>query len=135
MRTTQRDKRTIWYALYKGVTDVVDSDGNYTGEKSVAYESPVKARMNVSGGRGQAAVEEFGIDNPFTRSAVTDDLTTPFDTDTIFWFGIEPTDSLGNPVAHNYRCTGVAKTINCCTIALAELDVTHEDHHTPIISG
>lgn len=91
--------------------------------------------MNVSGGRGKAAVEEFGIDNPFTRSAVTEDLTTSFDTDTIFWFGINPTDAHGNSVAHNYRCTGVARTINSCTIALAELDVTHEDHSTPIISG
>ena len=134
MRTTQRDKRTIWYALYKGFTDMTDSDGNYTGEKAVVYDAPVKARMNVSGGRGQAAIEEFGIDNPFTRSAVTDDLVTPFDLDTIFWFSVDPTDANGNAVPHNYRCTGVSMTNNCRTIALAELDVTHEDN-TPIISG
>lgn len=135
MRTTQRDRRAIWYALYQGVEDVYDDDGNLTGEKSVSYATPVKARMNVSGGRGRAAIEEFGIDNPFTRSAVTEDLDTPFDTDTIFWFGIDPTDAKGNPVAHNYRCTGVAKTINCCTIALAELDVTHEENNSPVVSA
>ena len=85
--------------------------------------------MNVSGGRGQAEVEMFGVDNPFTRTAVTDDLTTPCDTDTIWWFDVDP---LTEP--HNYRCTGIADTINGRTIALEELDVTHEDN-APIVSG
>ena len=120
MRTLQRNKRTIWYALYNGVADVVDSDGNYTGEQVVSYGEPTEARMNVSGGRGHAEVELFGVDNPFTRTAVTDDLTTQFTTDTIFWFEADPeTDP------HNYRCTGVSRTINQVVIALAELDVTH----------
>lgn len=135
MRTTHRDKRTIWYALYQGLTDVVDSDGNYTGEKTVSYATPIKAKMNVSGGRGQAAIEEFGIDNPFTRTAVTDDLSTPFDTDTIFWFGISPTDEQGNAVPHNYQCVGVVRTINGLTLALKELDISHENGNTPIVSA
>ena len=135
MRTTQRDKRTIWYALYQGLTDVYDSDGNLTGEQTVSYETPVMTHMNVSGGKGQAAIEEFGIDNPFTRTAVTEDLTTPFDTDTVFWFGVDPTDAQGNDVPHNYQCVGVARTINGVTIALKELDITHANGNTPIISG
>ena len=130
MRTTQRDKRTIWYALYLGTTELVGDDGNYTGEHSVNYSAPVKARMNVSGGRGRAAVEMFGIENPFTRAAVTDDLTTEFDTDTIWWFGVTP-GATAEEVAHNYRCTGVVKTVNSCTIALAEVDVSHP----PIVSA
>lgn len=133
MRTLQRNKRDIWYALYNSVTDVVDDEGNYTGEQTVSYGTPTLARMNVTGGRGAAAIEEFGIENPFTRTAVTDDLTTEFDTDTIFWFGVTPGNSYDD-VPHNYRCTGVARTINGCLIALEELDVTHEDN-TPIVSG
>lgn len=120
MRTLQRNKRTIWYALYNDVTDVVGEDGNYTGEQEVSYGKPIQARMNVSGGRGQAEIELFGVDNPFTRTAVTDDLDTPFNTDTIFWFETNPeTDP------YNYRCTGISRTINQVVIALAELDVTH----------
>ena len=116
MRTTQRDKRTIYYALYLGVTEVKDSDGNYTGEQIDSYAAPVKARMNISGGRGQAEIELFGIDNPFTRTAVTDDLETPFNTDTVFWFETDPVTE-----EHNYRCTGVARTINQVVIALSEV--------------
>jgi hypothetical protein len=122
VRTVQRNKRTIWYALYNGVTEVVDDDGNYTGEQEVSYGEPIQARMNVSGGRGQAEIELFGVDNPFTRTAVTDDLDTTFNTDTIFWFEADP---LTDP--HNYRCTGVARTINQVVLALAELDINHEE--------
>lgn len=121
MRTLQRNKQTIWYALYQGVTDVVDTDGNYTGEQTVSYSDPVKTRMNVSGGRGRAAIEEFGIDNPFTHTAVTGDLKTPFNTDTVFWFGVDPSEP------HNFRCTGVARTINGLSIALAEVNVTNAE--------
>ena len=124
MRTLQRNKRTIWYALYNGVTEVVDEDGNYTGEQEVSYSEPIQARMNVSGGRGQAEIELFGVDNPFTRAAVTDDLDTQFNTDTIFWFEADPeTDP------HNYRCTGVSRTINQVVIALAEVDITDADNN------
>ena len=130
MRTLQRNKQEIWYALYLGVTNVVDSEGNYTGEQEVSYTAPIKARMNVSGDRGAAAVEEFGIDNLFTRTAVTDDMSVNFSTDTIFWFGITP-GATAYAVPHNYRCTGVSRTINTLTLALVEVDVTHE----PIVSG
>ena len=124
MRTLQRNKRTIWYALYNGVTEVVDEDGNYTGEQEVSYGEPIQARMNVSGGRGQAEIELFGVDNPFTRTAVTDDLTTTFNTDTIFWFEADPeTDP------HNYRCTGISRTINQVVIALAEVEITDADNN------
>lgn len=135
MRTNQRSKQTIWYALYTGLTDETDSEGNLTGEHPATYTAPIKARMNVSGGKGQAAIEAFGMDNPFTRTAVTDDLKTPFDTDTVFWFGIEPFDKNRNPVPHNHQCVGISRTINGVTIALKELDISHANGNTPIISG
>ena len=117
MRTVQRNKRTIWYALYNGVTEVVDDDGNYTGEQEVSYGEPIQARMNVSGGKGRAEIELFGTDTPFTKVAVTDDLNTPFNSETIFWFEANPdTDPF------NYRCTGVSRTVNQVALALAEVD-------------
>lgn len=117
MRCVQRNKRTIYYALYEGQTELSDSDGNLTGEREEHYSDIVTARMNVSGGKGRADIELFGIDTPFTRTAVTDDLDTPFNTDTIFWFDCDP---LTEP--HNFRCTGVARTVNQVVIALAEVD-------------
>ena len=117
MRTNQRSKRTIYYALYDGLSEIVDTDGNLTGEQVPSYEPYVTARMNVSGGRGRADIELFGTDNPFTRTAVTDDLDTPFNTDTIFWFESDPETE-----SYNYRCTGISRTNNQVVIALAEVD-------------
>ena len=119
MRTLQRNKRTIAYALYAGIQELTDDDGNLTGEQSPIYGEVVTTRMNVSGGRGQAEIELFGVDLPFTRTAVTDDLNTKFDTETIFWFEADPeTDP------YNYRCTGVSRTVNQVVLALAEVDKT-----------
>lgn len=117
MRCNQRNKRTIYYALYNGINELYDSDGNLTGEQAAQYGEVTKARMNVSGGKGRAEIELFGIDTPFTKVAVTDDLTTPFDTDTVFWFDNDPLTE-----EHNYRCTGVARTINQVALALAEVE-------------
>ena len=117
MRLNQRNKRTIYYALYTGQDELRDSDGNLTGENPPQYGEIVTARMNVSGGKGRAEIELFGIDTPFTKVAVTDDLKTPFDTDTVFWFENDPlTDE------HNYRCTGVARTPNQVVLALSEVE-------------
>ena len=117
MRTCQRNKRTIYYALYTGVSDLSDSEGYLTGEQAATYGDITKTRMNISGGKGRAEIELFGTDNPFTKTAVTDDLETPFDTNTIWWFDTDPVTE-----EHNYRCTGVARTPNQVVIALAEVD-------------
>lgn len=117
MRLNQRNKRTIYYALYTGQDELRDSDGNLTGENPPQYGEIVTARMNVSGGKGRAEIELFGIDTPFTKVAVTDDLKTPFDTDTVFWFENDPLTE-----EHNFRCTGVARTNNQVVLALAEID-------------
>lgn len=126
MRTVQRNKREISYALYSGVTDVTDSEGNLTGEQTITYATPVTTRMNVSGGRGRAEIELFGVENPFTHTVVTDDLTTPFNTDTAWWLEANPSTD-----PHNFRCTGVSRTPNQVVIALAEVEVSNP----PVISG
>lgn len=121
MRTNQRNKQTVWYALYGECEDYVNSGGELTGEKVLSYSAPVRTRVNVSGTRGRASVEMFGIDNPFTRTIVTDDLKTPFDTATVWWIDSSPNDG-----EHNYRCTGVCRTNNQVVIALTRVDVGDE---------
>ena len=126
MRVVQRDKRTVWYAFYNGVTEIINSDGEYTGEYEVNYTTPVKARMNVSGGRGAADVAMFGFDSRYARSIVTEDLTTPFNTETVFWIETDPATQ-----PHDYRVVGVSRTINQVVLALEQVEVSH----TPIVSA
>lgn len=117
MRTSQRDKRPVAYAFYEGITELTNDSGEYTGEYEVRYSTPIKANMNVSGGRGAADVAMFGLNASYSRSIVTDDLTTPFSVETVFWIDSDPETE-----PHDYRVVAVSRTINQVVIALTEVN-------------
>lgn len=123
MRTLQRNRRPVAYAFYDGVTELRDEDGNLTGEYEVQYTAPVKAMMNVSGGRGQADIALFGLTQTFARTATTEDLKTPFNTQTVFWV------EKGPPEPFDYRVVAVSRTINQVVLALAEVETNENDNH------
>lgn len=123
MRTVKRNKRPVAYAFYEGVTELKDADGNLTGEYEVSYTAPVSTLMNVSGGRGQADIALFGLTQTFARTATTEDLDTPFNTQTVFWVETDP-----DTEPFDYRVVAVSRTINQVVLALAEVE-TDEDHN------
>lgn len=129
MRTLKRNKRPVAYAFYEGVTELTDEYGNYTGEYEVHYTDPVKTLMNVSGGRGQADIALFGLTQTFGRTAVTEDLETPFNTQTVMWIERNPdTDPF------DYRVVAVSRTINQVVLALSEVESQFEESD-PLPSG
>jgi len=117
LRTVKRNKRPVAYAFYEGVTELTDSDGNLTGEYSVQYTAPVKALMNVSGGRGQADIALFGLTQTFGRTATTEDLETPWNTETVMWIETDP-----DTEPFDYRVVAVSRTINQVVLALSEVE-------------
>ena len=123
MRTVKRNKRPVAYAFYQGVTELTDDDGNLTGEYSVQYTAPVKALMNVSGGRGQADIAMFGLTQTFGRTATTEDLDVPWNTQTVMWIEKDP-----DTEPFDYRVVAVSRTINQVVLALSEVE-TDEDNH------
>ena len=123
MRTVKRNKRPVAYAFYQGVTELTDDDGLLTGEYQVHYTNPVKTLMNVSGGRGQADIALFGLTQTFARTATTEDLKTPFNTQTVFWVEADP-----DTEPFDYRVAAVSRTINQVVLALAEVE-TDEDNN------
>lgn len=120
MRVVNRNRRPVAYAFYEGTTEIIDDNGLHTGEYEVHYTDPVRALMNVSGGKGQANVRLFGIGSEFDRTIVTDDLTTQFSTDTVFWVETDPDNA-----PFDYRVVSVARTINQVVLGLAEVEVSH----------
>lgn len=123
MRTLKRNKRPVAYAFYQGVTELTDADGNLTGEYSVQYTEPIKALMNVSGGRGQADIAMFGLTQTFGRTATTEDLDVPWNTQTVMWIETDP-----DTEPFDYRVVAVSRTINQVVLALSEVE-TDEDNH------
>ena len=124
MRTVHRDKRPVAYAFYDGVTELTDTEGNYTGEYEVSYTTPVKTLMNVSGGRGQADIALFGLTQTFSRTATTEDLDTPFNTETVFWVEKDP----DKEEPFDYRVVAVSRTVNQVVLALAEVETNEDDN-------
>jgi hypothetical protein len=122
LRTVKRNKRPVAYAFYDGVDELSDADGNLTGEYEVSYTKPVKTLMNVSGGRGQADIALFGLTQTFARTATTEDLITPFNTQTVFWI-----EKDRDTETFAYRAVAVSRTINQVVLALAEVEVSDED--------
>ncbi len=121
MRTLKRNKRPVAYAFYSGQSEVVDADGNYTGELEVNYTEPIKTLMNVSGGRGQADIALFGLTQSFSRTATTEDIDTKWSTDMVFWVETDP-----DTEPFDYRVAAVSRTINQVVLALAEVEVDGE---------
>ena len=123
MRTLKRNKRPVAFAFYAGVQELTDDYGNYTGEYDVSYTEPVKTKMNVSGGRGQADIALFGLTQTFGRTATTEDLDTPFNTETVMWIETDP--DKGEPF--DYRVVAVSRTINQVVLALSEVEHDEEE--------
>ena len=129
MRTLDRNKQKLYYALLSNATAVTDSDALFTGEYEETYATPVEAWMNISPAKGQSILEQFGIQEQYDKVLITDDMECPIVEDSVLWIGIEPTTPVTQTVngvqtttevanPHNYYVVRVAKSLNHIAIAV-----------------
>lgn len=130
MQALHQNKQKIYYALYRGSQKNIDANGLYSGEKTVEYEEPQSLLINVSFvkgaadmSRGQAHLEEYGIDTNYAATLVTDDKTCPINETSVLWINAEPTDAQGNSVPYNYTVMRRLPSINSVTYVCREVDV------------
>lgn len=139
MHVLNRNKQDLYYANPTGVvTYRTDSNGFKTGEKDIAYDTPVKVRMSMAissgannlGSQGMANVEPYGITTGYTHRAVTEDLNCPMGEESHVWYGITPTrivtiDGVETEVEvpHNFVVVRKAKSLNHLIYYLKEVDV------------
>ena len=114
MRGLNRNKQTLYYALYTGQTEIVDANGNRTGEFTPSYSTPVEAKMNIAPAQGNADWDPFGISTPYTRVAMTCE-NLPISETSIVWIDKDPTEP------HNYVVTAIARSLNNTVYALYEV--------------
>ena len=119
MRTLNRNKRRIYYALLTGeVDESVDENGYETGEPVPVYGDAVELQCNVSATTGADAVQAFGNFTNYNRTMCVADPQCPIDEKTIVWFGSAPHEP------HNYIVTRKADSKNGILYALREVTVT-----------
>lgn len=118
MRSLNRNKRQIYYALCTGESSNLDEYGNETGESTPTYGEITALRVNISAASGQEAVEAFGSFTGYSRTMYVADNSCPIEEDSIIWFAIAPTEP------HNYIVVRKADSKNGILYALQEVTVT-----------
>lgn len=118
MRSLNRNKRQIYYALLTGEVANIDEYGNETSEYTPVYGETTPLLCNVSAASGKDAVRAFGSFTSYSRTMFVADNTCPIDEDTIIWFGVDPDEP------HNYIVTRRADSKNGILYALQEVTVT-----------
>lgn len=117
MRSLNRNKRPIHYALYMGETEVLDSNGYETGELVPTYGDITELKCNVSAASGEDVVQAFGSFTNYSRVICVADPACPIAEQAVVWFGV-PTDG-----PYNYIVTRKADSKNGVLYALQEIKV------------
>lgn len=118
MRSLNRNKRLVYYALRTGESYNKDEYGNETGESTPVYSTPVALHCNVSAAQGEVAVQAFGGFTGYSRTISVADVNCPISEDSIIWFGVPATGP------HNYVVVSKADSKNGVLYALQEVTVT-----------
>ena len=117
MRSLERNKRTIHYAVYVGEEPLFDDQGFETGESRPTYGDINELRCNISAASGEEAVEAFGSFSNYTRAVCVADNNCPLAENYIVWFGIPTIEP------YNYIVTLKAESKNGIMYALQEVKV------------
>lgn len=133
MRDLNRNKQLIWYALYRGREEVLDSNGYSTGQYALTYADPVKVKLNVSAARGETATRQFGEEDNYDKIIVSADAKFPVDEYSVLWIDKTPqldrqgklvNDGSGNVVTpHDYTVERVARGLNGVSYAVRKVNV------------
>lgn len=118
MRTLNRNKRQIYYALRTGEETAKDEYGNETGDPVPVYAPAVELKCNISAATGADAVQAFGSFTNYSRTMCVSDPNCPIDENAVVWFGIPVTKP------HNYIVVRKADSKNGVLYALREVTVT-----------
>jgi len=118
MRDLIRNKRSLWYAIPKGSTPILDDYGNDTLEVETVFSSPILFQANVSANVGLEATQVFGSQTEYSRTMSITDTECPLVEGCRVWFRVEPNAQGTN---FNYTVARVADSKNGFLVALREV--------------
>ena len=121
MRSCEKNKRPLIALNYKGKEPYIDKDGYETGEEVITYSKPIKIKANISGAKGNSAVEVFGTNLDYDK-VITLSIEKFKEyklTDNSVFFIDKPLsyEDNGYPL-YDYRVKRIAETLNEVVIAL-----------------
>ena len=123
MRNLIKNTKTILALNYKGKEEVVDSDGNSTGEFIIKYHPAKAVRVSISGARGSSQSEIFGTDIEYDKTlclSMEDFKRYGFDENTVFFIEKKLQYKDLMPL-YDYRVVRIADVINEVIIAVKKV--------------
>lgn len=127
MKTIQRNQVAVWYSLCEGEQEIIDGNGNRTGEYDIQYADPVQTYMVISPNRGSAARDPYGISTNYTNVMTTGDLDCPIAEDSVLWIGTDPTVEVAGQTVklpHTHIVVRVSPSLNYIQYAIREVDIS-----------
>ena len=125
MRCMVRNKSRFYYASYIGETEIIDENGNATGEYEISYSNPIECFGNVSAAKGELASRQFGESESYDKVIVLDDRNTKIDEYSILWVDTLPilNDEGATDTPYDYKVTRKAVSLNGVSIAVRKVKV------------
>jgi hypothetical protein len=71
LRDLRINQVPFWYQQFIREEDILDEDGNLTGETQKVYSNPVMAYARISPSTGQAESSPFGINTDYDKAIST----------------------------------------------------------------
>lgn len=131
MRTLNKNKQKLFYALYGTEIPVYERDANgdivyisvdgkqvpvESGSKEMAYGKPVEFKGNIAMSGGESQAVEFGIDlSQYAAVLVVDKGLLPIDETSVIWHTTEPkinADGTSDEHTADYKVVKCSPSIN-----------------------
>lgn len=121
MRLLERNKQTIYYRNYSGMSAITES-GIETGEYEKTYGSMNIAKAYVKSAVGNNTAEPFGDFTTKQRTIYFEGVPEINEYSQV-WVGIDPLIENGEPtVPHNFDVVGVAVGLNHTRVSIRRVE-------------
>lgn len=125
MRDLQRNQTLIYYKMLVGKEDILDDDGNITGDYNPIYGDLKAMMISVSANKGTTEADAFGTGFDYDRTLSTANTSCELNENSILWLdGADPTSAL-NPDPYNFYVKKKAPSLNQILYAVKKVDVTN----------
>lgn len=128
MRNLQRNLEPVFYKLYMGEEEIIDSYGNSTGIYYPIYSELKSAMLCVSPNKGTSEVNMFGSFADYDRTMTTADTSCDIDENAVLWVGKADTDG-----PWNYIVKRVAPWKNSISFAIQQVAVSTYEQQMELI--
>ena len=124
MRDLRRNQIEITYQLYIKGDEIIDDDGNATGEYKSIYGEEIPLEISVSANKGDYSEQMFGDILDYDRTMIISDPKCPIDEKTRV--------KIGGAI---YVVKGVARSLNATQYAIKRVEVTENENNGEALSG